>query len=225
MIPGALILELTESVFALEGRTILERLNQIREMGVQIAIDDFGTGYSSLSYLQQFEIHELKVDKSFVDGLGSADPEGGALAHAIVSMAHSLRLEVVAEGIEESSQRGRAAFHGLPVGAGVSVLQASTARQNVGASRERDAAWPPESSSSWGKGSLTAEPARPPCAFVQVEESLLPAAVNASAISRAPTEPNNLPSAEALAEIDTDAPSKASLRLLAAAKIAVAFAS
>jgi len=118
MIPGALILELTESVFALEGRTILERLNQIREMGVQIAIDDFGTGYSSLSYLQQFEIHELKVDKSFVDGLGSADPEGGALAHAIVSMAHSLRLEVVAEGIEESSQRDELRSMGCRLGQG-----------------------------------------------------------------------------------------------------------
>jgi diguanylate cyclase (GGDEF)-like protein/PAS domain S-box-containing protein len=118
MIPDALVLELTESVFALDGRTILERLNLIREMGVQIAIDDFGTGYSSLSYLQQFEINELKVDKSFVDGLGSEDSEGGALAHAIVSMAHSLRLDVVAEGIEQTAQRDELRSMGCRLGQG-----------------------------------------------------------------------------------------------------------
>jgi diguanylate cyclase (GGDEF)-like protein/PAS domain S-box-containing protein len=118
MIPDALVLELTESVFALDGRTILDRLNLIKEMGVRIAIDDFGTGYSSLSYLQQFEIHELKVDKSFVDGLGTHDNDGGALAHAIVSMAHSLRLEVVAEGIEEMAQRDELRSMGCRLGQG-----------------------------------------------------------------------------------------------------------
>jgi sensor c-di-GMP phosphodiesterase-like protein len=90
----------------------------IKDMGVRIAIDDFGTGYSSLSYLQQFEIHELKVDKAFVDGLGTKAKDGGALAHAIVSMAHSLRLEVVAEGIEKAAQREALRLMGCRLGQG-----------------------------------------------------------------------------------------------------------
>jgi EAL domain len=62
----------------------------IRDLGVRLAVDDFGTGYSSLSYLQQFQIDEIKVDKSFVDGLGSGNADDGTLANAIVSMALSL---------------------------------------------------------------------------------------------------------------------------------------
>jgi len=102
---AALVLELTESIFALDASMILEQLTVIANLGVKIAVDDFGTGYSSLSYLQQFRVDILKVDKSFVDGLGTGNPDDGALASAIVSMAHSLRLEVVAEGIERISQR------------------------------------------------------------------------------------------------------------------------
>jgi diguanylate cyclase (GGDEF)-like protein len=118
VIPAALVLELTESVFALDGKTVLERLTMIRDMGVNIAIDDFGTGYSSLSYLQQFHIDELKVDKSFVDGLGSGNIRDGALARAIVSMASSLRLEVVAEGIERIDQRDALWSMGCRLGQG-----------------------------------------------------------------------------------------------------------
>ena len=87
-------------------------------MGVRIAIDDFGTGYSSLSYLQQFQIDEVKVDKAFVDGLGSGNPDEGALANAIVSMSHSLRLEVVAEGIEGPAQRDELWSMGCGIGQG-----------------------------------------------------------------------------------------------------------
>jgi len=105
MNPAALVLELTESIFALDGPSTRDQLTRIRDLGVRLAVDDFGTGYSSLSYLQQFPIDEIKVDKSFVDGLGSETTDGGALAKAIVSMAHSLRLEVVAEGIERTAQR------------------------------------------------------------------------------------------------------------------------
>jgi EAL domain-containing protein (putative c-di-GMP-specific phosphodiesterase class I) len=105
MSPAALIIELTESIFALDASKMKEQLVALRDMGVRIAIDDFGTGYSSLSYLQQFQIDEVKVDKAFVDGLGSGNPDDGALANAIVSMSHSLRLDVVAEGIEGAAQR------------------------------------------------------------------------------------------------------------------------
>jgi diguanylate cyclase (GGDEF)-like protein/PAS domain S-box-containing protein len=118
MSPTALVIELTESIFALDASKMKEQLVALRDMGVRIAIDDFGTGYSSLSYLQQFQIDEVKVDKAFVDGLGSGNPDDGALANAIVSMAHSLRLEVVAEGIEEAAQRDELWSMGCGLGQG-----------------------------------------------------------------------------------------------------------
>jgi len=118
MNPAALVLELTESIFALEAPKILDQLTMIRDLGVQLAVDDFGTGYSSLSYLQKFQIDEVKVDKSFVDGLGSGNGDDGALANAIVSMAHSLRLEVVAEGIETVAQRDELWSMGCGLGQG-----------------------------------------------------------------------------------------------------------
>ena len=118
MSPASLVLELTESIFALDGLMILDQLTNIRNLGVRLAVDDFGTGYSSLSYLQQFKIDEVKVDKSFVDGLGSGNTDDGALANAIVSMAHSLRLEVVAEGIERAAQRDELWSMGCGLGQG-----------------------------------------------------------------------------------------------------------
>jgi diguanylate cyclase (GGDEF)-like protein/PAS domain S-box-containing protein len=118
MNPAALVLELTESIFALDGPRILDQLTMIRDLGVRLAVDDFGTGYSSLSYLQQFQIDEVKVDKSFVDGLGSGNADDCALANAIVSMAHSLRLEVVAEGIERVAQRDELWSMGCGLGQG-----------------------------------------------------------------------------------------------------------
>jgi diguanylate cyclase (GGDEF)-like protein/PAS domain S-box-containing protein len=118
MSPAALVLELTESIFALDGPMILDQLTDIRNHGVRLAVDDFGTGYSSLSYLQQFKIDEVKVDKSFVNGLGSGNNDDGALANAIVSMAHSLRLEVVAEGIERAAQRDELWSMGCGLGQG-----------------------------------------------------------------------------------------------------------
>jgi len=118
MNPAALVLELTESIFALDGSRALDQLAKIRDLGVRLAVDDFGTGYSSLSYLQQFQIDEVKVDKSFVDGLGSGQADDGALANAIVSMAHSLRLEVVAEGIERVAQRDELWSMGCGLGQG-----------------------------------------------------------------------------------------------------------
>jgi diguanylate cyclase (GGDEF)-like protein/PAS domain S-box-containing protein len=103
--PHMLVLELTESVLVYDGSAVPERLTALKELGVKIAIDDFGTGYSSLAYLTRFPIDMLKIDKSFIDGLATGNPEDGVLAHAIVSLAHTLRLEVVAEGIEQIQQR------------------------------------------------------------------------------------------------------------------------
>ena len=103
--PDVLILELTESVLVSDGSAVPDRLIALKDLGVKIAIDDFGTGYSSLACLTQFPIDILKIDKSFVDGLATGNAEEGVLAHAIVSLAHTLHLEVIAEGIEHIRQR------------------------------------------------------------------------------------------------------------------------
>jgi len=116
--PSALVLELTESLLVPDGSEIPERLADLRRLGIQIAIDDFGTGYSSLGYLQQFPTDILKVDRSFVGALGKGSPDADALAQAVVSLAHSLRLEVVAEGIEKVEQRDELLALGCRFGQG-----------------------------------------------------------------------------------------------------------
>lgn len=99
---SALLLEVTESSLIANLDVGLEQMNEVRQRGVRFALDDFGTGYSSLSYLRRFPVSVLKVDKAFIDDVGEAD--GGALVAAIVNMAASLQLEVVAEGIEHDEQ-------------------------------------------------------------------------------------------------------------------------
>jgi diguanylate cyclase (GGDEF)-like protein/PAS domain S-box-containing protein len=115
---GAIVLELTESMFALDAPAVSRQLSVLREAGIRIAVDDFGTGYSSLAYLRTFPIDILKVDKSFVDGLGIGDSDGGALTHAIVSLAHALHLDVIAEGIETIEQRDELRSMGCSLGQG-----------------------------------------------------------------------------------------------------------
>ncbi len=103
-LPGsALELEITESVVMEDvsrGQAVLQGL---KSLGCRLAIDDFGTGYSSLAYLKRFQVDVLKIDKSFVDGLGS-EADDTAVARAVISLARSLRLEVVAEGVETELQ-------------------------------------------------------------------------------------------------------------------------
>jgi diguanylate cyclase (GGDEF)-like protein/PAS domain S-box-containing protein len=97
-----LVLEITESVLMNDTAATIDTLASLKELGVRLAIDDFGTGYSSLTYLQRFPIDILKIDKSFVDGLGGANLEESAVTRTIVSLAKTLRLETVAEGVERS---------------------------------------------------------------------------------------------------------------------------
>jgi EAL domain-containing protein (putative c-di-GMP-specific phosphodiesterase class I) len=97
-----LTLEITESVLA-QVDVAVDRLQELKRLGVHLAIDDFGTGYSSLSYLQRMPIDAVKIDKSFVDGV-TGGREESAVARAILALAATLRLDTVAEGVEQAGQ-------------------------------------------------------------------------------------------------------------------------
>ncbi len=102
--PQFLELEVTESMLMHDPQCAVDLLAQIRNKGIlHIDVDDFGTGYSSLSYLKQFPIDCLKLDKSFVDGLPN-DEDDIAISRAVIAMAHSLKLTVIAEGVETEEQ-------------------------------------------------------------------------------------------------------------------------
>ena len=101
--PETLCLELTESVFMADAEYFGRTLASIKGLGVTLAIDDFGTGFSSLSYLKDFPVDAVKIDRSFVDGLGN-DPQKSALVGAIIAMADALHLGVTAEGVETYDQ-------------------------------------------------------------------------------------------------------------------------
>ncbi len=96
-------LELTEGILMGGASETVDTLKRMSDMGVKLAIDDFGTGYSSLSYLKRFPIDKLKIDQSFVRDI-VVDPDDLAIANAVISMGHSLRLSVIAEGVERSEQ-------------------------------------------------------------------------------------------------------------------------
>lgn len=103
MDPDCLSLELTETDLMQTKDTVLRNLRHLVAMGVKVLVDDFGTGYSSLSYLRRFPVHTLKIDRTFINGL-SDDPGDAAITCAIINLAHSLNLTVVAEGVENADQ-------------------------------------------------------------------------------------------------------------------------
>jgi diguanylate cyclase (GGDEF)-like protein/PAS domain S-box-containing protein len=108
--PELLEIEITESDAMQSGERAMAMLQRLRSLGVSIAIDDFGTGYSSLSYLKRFPVDTLKLDRSFVRGLPD-DADDVPITLAVITMAHSLGLDVVAEGVETPAQREFLASH------------------------------------------------------------------------------------------------------------------
>ncbi|GAB6039929.1 hypothetical protein JCM17961_06020 [Endothiovibrio diazotrophicus] len=112
-----LTIELTESALMLEPDQCRSLLRDLKAMGVTVSIDDFGTGFSSLSYLRQYPIDELKIDRTFVDELGS-NPDDRAIAQTILAMAETLGLSVVAEGVETEEQREVLRELGCEIGQG-----------------------------------------------------------------------------------------------------------
>jgi diguanylate cyclase (GGDEF)-like protein/PAS domain S-box-containing protein len=115
--PASVVLEITESVLMQQTDAVLERMQQLKALGVRLAIDDFGTGYSSLSYLQRFPIDILKIAKPFVEEVGQG-ADRSALARAIIGLGDTLRLQTIAEGIERTEQRAALIELGCTLGQG-----------------------------------------------------------------------------------------------------------
>jgi PAS domain S-box-containing protein len=109
--PGLLELELTESASMDDPQKTFEILRKLKDMGVRLAIDDFGTGYSNLNYLKRFPVDKIKLDQSFVRDLTN-DPDDLSISRAVIAMAHGLRLEVIAEGVETEGQLALLAQNG-----------------------------------------------------------------------------------------------------------------
>ena len=102
-----IMFEITESVAMQDAPKTIEMIQKFHDHGFDIAIDDFGTGYSSLAYLQRFRVKQLKMDRFFTNGLDENGNEGSAIVSAVIALAHSLGMDVVAEGVETASQRDK----------------------------------------------------------------------------------------------------------------------
>jgi diguanylate cyclase (GGDEF)-like protein/PAS domain S-box-containing protein len=124
---SALDLEITETILMQGSKANIAALKQFSAMGIKLSVDDFGTGYSSLAYLQRFPVHTLKIDQSFVRGIGT-DSNDTALVTAIIAMTKSLNLDVIAEGVETAGQAKFLQSHGCPVAQGFYYSKAVSAQ-------------------------------------------------------------------------------------------------
>jgi EAL domain-containing protein (putative c-di-GMP-specific phosphodiesterase class I) len=115
--PSSLKLEITESVVMKDAESAIATLQALKAIGIQLAIDDFGTGYSSLAYLKRFPVDTIKIDRSFVNGLGH-DLQDTAIVRSVVALANSLDLSVTAEGIETPTQQAHLTRLGCARGQG-----------------------------------------------------------------------------------------------------------
>jgi len=100
-------LEITEGAFIEHPQAVARLMAELRDMDIQLCIDDFGTGYSNLAYLNKLPLNALKVDRSFVSGMNGGADDNTQIVRAVVSLAHNLRLDVIAEGIECAEQAER----------------------------------------------------------------------------------------------------------------------
>jgi diguanylate cyclase (GGDEF)-like protein/PAS domain S-box-containing protein len=140
--PSLLQFELTESLLMTDPEAAARTMLGLKELGVRLSVDDFGTGYSSLGYLKRFALNELKIDRVFVRDL-VADPEDAAITLAIIGLAHSLNLEVVAEGVETEAQVDFLRSHGCDQMQGFYFAGALTADECTAALRENRRLKPP----------------------------------------------------------------------------------
>jgi diguanylate cyclase (GGDEF)-like protein/PAS domain S-box-containing protein len=127
--PAALVLEITESVLLEDSDASARALGQLKDLGVRIAVDDFGTGFSSLTYLKRFPVDILKIDRSFVEGLGN-DEQDRAIVASVIDLAHGFGLTTIAEGIETLEQLHELRALGCEIGQGYlwsRAMPASTA--------------------------------------------------------------------------------------------------
>jgi len=126
--PENVDLEITETIAMQDADNSIDKMHQLKELGVKLSMDDFGTGYSSLSYLHQFPLDILKIDRSFVkDIVGNS--EDGAIARAVIAMSHSLNLQVVAEGVETEAQYQFLTDHGCEVIQGYLISRPVSAKE------------------------------------------------------------------------------------------------
>ncbi|WP_406376682.1 aminotransferase class I/II-fold pyridoxal phosphate-dependent enzyme [Streptomyces sp. NBC_00647] len=135
--PGSLQLELTETVLMRRDAQIQAMLYALKDLGVHIAVDDFGSGYSSLRYLRDFPVDVLKIDKTFIDDI-ALDTRQVALVEGIVSLADTLGIQVIAEGIEDQAQRDLLAGMGCRYGQGFLFARPMTLQQSEFLLRQRD---------------------------------------------------------------------------------------
>ena len=154
--PSSLWLEITESTLMRDAESALSALGALRALGLHLAVDDFGSGYSSLAYLERLPVEALKIDRSFIEGVGTRK-DSTAIVNAIVSLARALQLSTVAEGIETREQLRQLRGDGLRDRPGLPVRPGPAGRgvrprppPGVRAARRAGSARPSSSSATFG---------------------------------------------------------------------------